>query len=80
MSRRRIDVWLFDDLGAQLPRSRDGFVEVGDLEPKHNAMSHWCGIRADQIRMRLLIPGVQLKEQVAARLNAVVDVAMLMVG
>ena len=56
--RRRIDMRLFDDLGAQVARARDGGIEVSDFEPQHDAMSDRRRVRIDKIRMILLIPRV----------------------
>jgi hypothetical protein len=76
----RVDVRLFDDLGAQRTRSLDGGVEVVHLEPQQHAMSRPRRVRVDQIRMIFLVPGVELEDQVTAAKEPIVVIAMTMLG
>jgi hypothetical protein len=74
--RRRIDKRFLDDLGAQLPRPRDGSVEVADLKPEHHTVSHGCCIRFDKVGVILFIPSMKLKDQVPARMHPIVCIAV----
>ena len=56
--RRRIDVRLLHNLGAQSARPRDGGVEIGNLEPEQHAMSRRRRIRVDEVRVIFFVPGV----------------------
>src|ERR1700741_4311530 len=68
MLRGRIDVGLLDDFGAQSARPRDGGIEIGDLEPKHHAVSHRRRSGVDEVGMILFIPGVELEHEAAGQL------------
>lgn len=74
MFRAEIDVRLFDDFGAEGARAVDGVVEVVDLEPEEDTVPVLRCLRSDEVRMVLLVPSVQLENQLTVGKNAIVDV------
>ena len=77
MVRRRVDVGLLDHRRAERARSRDGRVEVVDLEPHEDAVADGRGVGVHEVRVVLLVPGVELENQLPARVEPLVDVTVV---
>ena len=56
----------------------DDGIKVVHLEPEYNAMSEGRRVSVNEVGMIVLVPGVELKNQLASAEQAVIEVAMAM--
>jgi hypothetical protein len=69
----------FNDLSAQCAGPFDNCVKVVDLEPEHDAVSGRRRVRVYKVWVIVLVPGMELKNQLASTEQAVIEVAMAVV-
>jgi hypothetical protein len=69
-----------NDLSLQPTRSLDCGVKIVDLEPQHDAVAVRRRVGVDEIGMVVRVPSVQLKEQSARAPDAIVHVAVRVIG
>jgi hypothetical protein len=74
-----VDVWLQEDPSAEASDAIDGSVEVVDLEPEKDAMAVGRTVGPHEVRVLLLVPGVQLQDERVSTREAVVEEAVRMV-
>ena len=77
--RSWVDVRLFDDPSAQTSDAVDGSVKVIDFEPEKDAMARRCPVGIHQIRVLLVVPGVQLEDKGVSTHESVIDETVGMV-
>jgi len=78
--RPGIDMWLQDDLSMQCSSFLNYNIKVANLEPQKDPMTRCCRSGVGEVRVILLIPGVELKNHLTGALNPVVYITMDMVG
>ncbi|MGA7869258.1 MAG: hypothetical protein WCA22_00025, partial [Candidatus Binatus sp.] len=69
---------LLDDFDLERASSFDGRIEVVHLEPEQYPMSMWRRVRIDKIRVILLVPRVELEDQLTITKHPIIAIAMLM--
>jgi hypothetical protein len=73
----RVEVWLLDHIGMQRTSSLDRRIEIVHLEPQQDSMSRWRQVRVDKIRVILLVPGMDLEDQLTVTKYPIINIAML---
>jgi len=71
---------LLDDLHVQRTRSFDGSVEVVHLEPEQDSMSNRRRVRVDEIWVIVVIPRMELEDQMTITKHRIIANAMFMLG
>jgi hypothetical protein len=74
VARRGVHVGLQGHLGAE---RAGGAVEILRLEPEQDPVPVRRGIGVHEVRVVLVVPAVELEDQVAVRVQPLVDVAVI---
>ncbi len=79
MIRPRVHVRFQHDLRAQFAGLVHGRIEIIHLEPEQHSVPHGRCIGVHKIGMIFLVPGMELKDQLAGAEYPVIEVAMRVV-
>ena len=67
---------LFDDRRLQRTGTLNRRGKIAHFEPEQHAMSGWRRVPVHQIAMILLLPGMELKDQLAAAEDSIIKMAV----
>lgn len=64
------------DLGVQGASLFDNFIEIVHLEPENNTMPNRRGVRINQGRVVVFVPGMELKNKLTRLEHPIIEIAM----
>jgi hypothetical protein len=74
---RGVEVGFEDDVGTEGARTLHCRIEIVYLKPEQDTVSVGRGVWVDEVGVVLLVPGVELKEQLTGARDALVEVAVM---